>query len=263
MYGGGQNSAVRQDERPGRPLDPLRLEHHRTPLAALDEISVPGAETGLLLGSDSSDTAVVLRLFRPEVTRVALVGGLWPTRLLVFRSLALGARVVVFTNRPAAWDGFGRTATGRDDRLAVLPAAERPVIVAASPASPALHVYDLGANGPSSPPPLGPWNAQLTVLPTLTAFGFNAIQAAHVTLVRRLSAAGAAAAVPVLELTGPAPALVQQLRDDMLALVGPGAVRYTYLRPTRVETHLFGKAAPGEQVAPASVAPDAERMTRC
>ncbi|MGA8114251.1 MAG: hypothetical protein WCA46_11360, partial [Actinocatenispora sp.] len=252
VYNGAQPDTAPEDGRPGRPLDPLRLEYHRTPVAALDQVSVPRATTGLLLGSDTTEKTVVLQLFRPEVTRVALVGGLWPTRLMVFRSLALGARVVVFTTRPAAWDGFGRMATGRDDRLAVL-STERPVIVAASPASPALHVYDLGPNGPSSPPALGPWNAQLTVLPNLTAFGFNAIQAAHATLLRRLSPAEAAAAVGVLGLTGSAPTLVQQVRDDMMTLVGPGTVRYTYLRPTGVETKLFGASARAEPAKPASI----------
>ncbi len=180
-----------------------------------------------------------------------MVGGLWPARLLIFRALALGARVVVFTHRPEAWNGFGRVTTGRDDRVAVLP-VERPVVVAASPASPALHVYDLGETGPQAPPALGPWNAQLTVLPSLTAFGFDAMQAAHVTVLRRLSVQESVAAVPILGLTGQAPRLVQQVRNDMVSVVGGGRVRYTYLRPTQIETGLFGSA--GSEAAAISAA---------
>jgi hypothetical protein len=196
--------------------------------------------TGLLLGKDNAQAAVVLRMFRPEVTRVALVGGLWPTRLLVFRSLALGARAVVFTSRPNAWNGFGRAATGRDDRLAVL-TEERPVMVAAGPSSPVLHVYDLGTAGPGRPPALGPWNAQLTVLPSLTAFGFGVLESAHLTLLRRLGGQEAGAAVPLLNLNGQNSSLVQQVRDDMLTVVGGGQVRYTFLSPTGVELGLFGQ----------------------
>jgi hypothetical protein len=249
VYGGGQRSGSPAADRLGRPLDPLRLELHRAPVVALDRLTAPRALTGLLLGRDAAEQPLVVRLFRPEVTRVTMVGGLWPARVLVFRTLALGARVVVFTNRPAAWEGLGRAATGRDDRLAVLP-TERPVVVAASPASPALHVYDLGSSGPSSPPALGPWNAQLTLLPSLTAFGFGAVETAHLTLLRRLASQEAGAAIPLLGLTGQASSLVQQVRDDVLTVVGGGTVRYTFVRPTQIELQMFGAPSP-EQPAPA------------
>lgn len=241
VYGANRLSGTAEPDRLGRPLDAVRLEPHRAPVTALKHLSVPRMASGVLLGNDSDKASVVLRLFRPEVTRIAMVGGLWPARLLIFRALALGARVVVFTHRPEAWNGFGRVATGRDDRVAVLP-VERPVVVAASPASPALHVYDLGQTGPQAPPALGPWNAQLTVLPTLTAFGFDAMQAAHVTVLRRLTVQESSAAVPILGLTGQAPRLVQQVRNDMVSVVGGGRVRYTYLQPTQVEARLFGSA---------------------
>ncbi len=146
VYGANRLNGSAEPEHLGRPLDPVRLEPHRAPVAALRQLAAPRMASGVLLGSDSDKASVVLRLFRPEVTRVAMVGGLWPARLLIFRALALGARVVVFTYRPEAWNGFGRVTTGRDDRVAVLP-VERPVVVAASPASPALHVYDLGRDG--------------------------------------------------------------------------------------------------------------------
>jgi hypothetical protein len=237
---GGRAGTQADGDRLGRPLDPLRLESHRAPLTALDRLLVPGAATGLLLGRDHAHTKVVIRLFRPEVTRMALVGGLWQARLVIFRSLALGARVVVFTNRPNAWDGFGRAATGREDRLAVM-AAERPIRVAASPASPALHVYDLGSSGPTLPPSLGPWSTQLTVLPSLTAFGFESLQGAHITLLRRLVQQEVSSAVSVLGLKGTATSLVQQVRDDMMTVVASGVAQYTFLQPTGVELRLFGQ----------------------
>lgn len=253
VYGGNRAAAAERESLAGRPVDQLRLDWHRAPVAALDSIHVPQAVTGLLLGADDAKGPVVVRLFRPEVTRVAMVGGLWLVRLLVFRSLGLGARVIVFTNRPTAWQGFGEAATGRSDRLVVLD-AERPVAVAASPSSPVLHVYDLGTGGPTQAAPLGPWNAQLTVLPTLTAFGFAAIEAAHLTLLRRLSESEAAAATPVLRLAGATPTLVQQVRDDMVTVVGAGQARFTFLRPTGVESSMLGSPSTEPQPAAAVAA---------
>jgi hypothetical protein len=243
LYGGANHTgwpgAPGGADRRVRPLTPLHIGAHLASEAALDRIRTPVPGTGVLLGHDRDHLPVSVRLFRPEPTRATLVGGMWAARVAVFRALALGARVVVFTTAPEAWQRFGGWATGRADRVAVMP-AERPVTVAASPRLPALLVYDVGLLGAANRPALGPWQTQLTVLRQLTAYGFPAVQESNLVAVQRLAAEEAVAAGSVLRLGRDTTALLQVLRDDMLALLGGGADRYVWLAPTTVEQHQFG-----------------------
>lgn len=217
----------------------LRIGTHVANDAALGQITMADTGMGLLVGYDRDQVPATVRLFRPEPTRVTLIGGLWASQIIAFRALALGARVVVITNRPHSWEGFGQWATGRSDRVAVLP-AERPVTVAASPLLPALLLYDGGLLGATERPVLGPWQTQLTVLQQLTAFGFPAVQESNLVAVQRLSEDEAIAASSVLRLPGQTTRLLQVLRDDMMALLGGGADRYVWTRPTSVEQRQFG-----------------------
>lgn len=242
IYGGGNGPRTdvgARTLRRVRPLAALRVGSHIASEAALDDIRVSASGTGLLLGHDRDSKPVQVRLFRPEATRVTLLGGLWASRLLAFRALGLGARVVVFTSRPDQWDGFGQWATGRADRVAVLP-AERPVTLGATPRTPALLIYDVGLLGAATRPVLGPWMTQLTVLHQLTAYGFPAVQESNLVMMQRLDAAEAMSVGSVLRLTGDATRLLTALRDDMLALVGASADRYVWTTPTAIEQQRFG-----------------------
>jgi hypothetical protein len=222
-----------------RPLPALRIGSHLASDAAMDEIRFSTLGVGILLGHDRDRRPVQVRMFRPESTRLTLVGGLWGSRLLAFRALALGARVVIFTRRPEQWGGFGQWATGRSDRVAVM-AEERPVTVATSPLAPALLIYDMGLLGAARRPELGPWQTQLTVLHQLTAYGFPAVQESSMVMMQRLGNEEAVSLGSVLRLTGEATQLLTALRDDMFALVGGGADRYVWVNPTEVEKQRFG-----------------------
>ncbi len=222
-----------------RPLGRLRVGTHDVSRTAFQHIDVPGVTSGLLLGHDGNQAPVLIRMFRDEPTRVSLVGGLWAARVAVFRALAAGARVVVFTNQPPEWQGFGRWATGRDDRVAVM-SGERPVTVGATATSPALLLYDVGLGGADRPPALGPWQTQLTLLRTFTAYGFPPVQASNMVLLQRLASSEAHAAASVLNLTTESVSLLQVLRDDMLAALGGRADRYLWLSPTQIESQQFG-----------------------
>lgn len=242
IYGGGNGPRTdvgARSLRRVRPLAALRVGSHVASESALDEIRVSAVGSGLLLGHDRDAKPVQLRLFRPEATRVTLLGGLWASRLIAFRALGLGARVVIFSSRPDQWDGFGQWATGRSDRVAVLP-AERPVTLGATPRTPALLIYDVGLLGAANRPVLGPWQTQLTVLHQLTAYGFPAVQEANLVMMQRLDVAEALAVSSVLRLTDEASRLLTALRDDMLALVGANADRYVWTTPTAIERQRFG-----------------------
>lgn len=78
----------------------------------LPEDPAPPAElrtgpSGLLLGSHR-DEPVVLRLFRPEPTRVFLAAPSYVSWLLAFRCVSIGAHLSVISGEPRRWNGLVR-----------------------------------------------------------------------------------------------------------------------------------------------------------
>lgn len=224
-----------------RPFPALHIGTHLVNDSALAEIRPAAARTGLVLGIDQQRQPVTVRLFRPEPTRVVLVGGLWATHLLVLRALSVGARVAVFTARPDVWRGFSHWATGDERQVAVLPPTQY-LTVPAGRRAPALLVYDEGPTGASQPLPPTGWQTRLTVLPELTSYGFSAVQEADLVAVQRLTRAETDAAGSVIGLPAETTGLLPTLRDDMLALLGADGSQYVWLCPTTVEQQRLGPA---------------------
>ena len=213
--------------------------YHLADRAGLAQVTVPALPAGVVVGRDQRRAPAVLRLFRSEPTSSVLVGGWWAARLLVFRALGVGARVVVRTAWPEQWKGLGEEATNRADRLAIIPVGS----VAAVPArmdEPALHVVDLGAEAGPQRAHLGPWQAQLTVLPGLAPAGVPVLTAAGLVVFQRVSAAEARLAAGALGLSDEVTGHLGVTPEDGLILYGDGAVRYATLALTDVERQLLG-----------------------
>ncbi len=215
----------------------LHIGWHTVSLSALALLGVSSPGTGLILGADVDQNPVPVRFFRPEPTRVTLVGGAWSARLLAFRALALGANLLVMTGDPGAWQGLGEQATGQSGRVLVAH-GERPVSVTATAQQPVLVIYDLGVTGPSSSPQLGPWQTQLTVLRQLDERGVPAVREGHLVLMQRLALHEAALMASALRLTSQSAQLLQMMEDEMLAVMGGGADRYVWTSPTAAERRL-------------------------
>jgi hypothetical protein len=215
-------------------LPRLHIGWHSASLSALELIGVSSPGTGLILGADVDQRPVPVRFFRPEPTRVTLVGGVWAAQMVAFRALAFGANAVVLTGDPAAWHGFGEHATGRADRVAVLH-GERPLQTQGTPQQPMLVIHDLGMVGPSTAVDLGPWQTQMTVLRQLDERGVPALQEGQLVMMQRLAFGEATLAATALRLTGQSAQLLQQMEDEMVALIGGGADRYVWISPTSVE----------------------------
>lgn len=225
----------------GRPVDPIGAIGFQANARALELMATPAPPAGLMLGRDAEQKPVVAPMFRPDAVKAAVIGGPFAARLVVFRALAVGARVAVCTTRPQLWEGLGRGATGRDDRLAVLH-GDRPVTVDANPHSPALYVYDVGEHGTTTTPILGPWRTQLTILPKLTLYGSQALEEAQVTIIQRLTADEIPAATASLRVSGETLGLFQMLYDDMFAMMRIGAQeRYVWVNATSIERQMFGE----------------------
>ncbi|WP_344313376.1 hypothetical protein [Fodinicola feengrottensis] len=242
VYGRGVRPVGGPETEPSVDLGPpagADLPAHGLATAELDRLELPVDPSGVILGADVESRPVAIRLFREQSTRLTLIGGLWVTRLMLLRALGVGARIVIQTQRPGAWQGWGKWATGFDDRVEVVQTA--PMAVAPGSASaPVLVVNDSGPSPAPLASGLGPWQTRLTVLPELSAFGFGAVADSDLVLMQRLSPAESSAAGAVLRLTSQTAGLMQAMHDDMLALLGGGADRYLWVNATPIEREAFG-----------------------
>jgi hypothetical protein len=199
-------------------------------------MTMTAPSAGLLLGLDTSGAAVTVRAFRPVPTRILLIDRGWLERLLVFRALALGARVVVNTPEPGQWEGFGESLTGGPGRvITALP--HQPVDVAASAAQPTLfvaerHLMEL--------PVLGPWQTRLTVAAWFGDYVAQPLAEADLTILRRLSPRAIAAAASLIRLDAEQADALQTTPADGLAAYESGSWRYVRMVTTSIEQRLFG-----------------------
>jgi type VII secretion protein EccE len=67
------------------------------------DLALPASGCGQVVGADGDGRAVALPLFGPHIRRVEICGRLHLAQQILLRSLALGARVRVHTNRPTDW----------------------------------------------------------------------------------------------------------------------------------------------------------------
>jgi len=216
-----QKLRVRRD----RALTPLRIGRHHAPDSALDRLQLAGT-FGLRLGRDSDGLPVALTLFHPDPWSVALVGGTWAAKLIAFRALRFGARVLVRAGSPAGWSALGQVATGRTDRVVVL-APGMPVGVTASADTPVLLLWD--SDTPPVPGEPAAWQTRLTLMRRLTPDRVAALARANMVLMQRLTPSETSAVVPALRLSpGPAQQL-SMLGNDMLAVLGRDNAQYVWV----------------------------------
>ncbi|MEU6075825.1 type VII secretion protein EccE [Micromonospora sp. NPDC047074] len=197
-------------------------------------------EAGLMVGRNRHGGAVTVRLFRPESTRVMLVGGVRAAQLVTLRAMALGARVVVQTARPRGWEPFVRGVGTPGAMIPMVPPG-RPVGEPGSPLRPLLVVVDAGPT-PADPEPGSPWQTTLLVRDELTPADADALGRADLAVLQPLAPAEAAVAGAALGLGGSAEWLTR-IRDDMVAVVNRRALRWALLSPTPIESQLIGRPA--------------------
>jgi len=199
---------------------------------------MPIASAGLLIGRANGGAPVALRFFRPEPTRVAAIGGWWLGRLLVFRSLALGARVVVRTSAVDQWQGLSEWATGRPDRLAVVAGNAPLTLPPASQTQPVLHVLDRVPAG-NLVPDL-PWHTRLSLIHQLSQPAPSELHESDLRLVQRLTGPEVAVAESQLRISAQTAGLLPVLNADMLAVLGAGPDTCVWLTPTAGEQQCLG-----------------------
>jgi type VII secretion protein EccE len=197
---------------------------------------------GLMLGRDREGDPVLAELFRPEGTGVVLIGGLPLAQLLAWRGLGAGARVVVQTARPRAWQPVLRAAAGRP--LALVPPAAQ---VTGHPRQPVLHLVEDGPAAPAPPP--GRWCAQVTWREQVGTAEVGLLARARLVLAQPLADRQATLVSATLGL-GRAGAELRHADRGLLATIDRGTVGWAHLSPTRVERELVGPLESGGSPPP-------------
>jgi hypothetical protein len=207
---------------------------------------------GLVVGLDRYQAPVVLRAFRPEPTRIVVVGSIRCAQLLTLRAMGVGARVFVETARPDYWTDFAqRFAITAGEDFAVGPAGARP----SGPDTrerPRLLVVDAGYTIAPGPTVTGGHQAVLVLREELTGWDVDLLNAADVVIMQRLTETEAGIATRALPL--------QQVQDwlprvapEMVAIAGAHGVRWAMLAPGPIERRLLtsvARDAPAQHGAP-------------
>jgi hypothetical protein len=207
---------------------------HAARPGGLRRLGITAGPAGVVLGRQHSGDLAPVRLFRPEPTRVTLVGGSWLAWLVVFRSLGVGAQVHVTTAAPARWSTVGSLA-GLPDLVTVgpTPSAATPGIM-----RPRLWVNDVGIGAAGAT--VGPWETMLDVVPGMTPTTPAQLAEADVVLLQRLTPDDAGVCASTLRLAAGMETKLSQLHDDLVVVVVAGAVRFVNIAATSVEEELLG-----------------------
>lgn len=208
------------------------------PTTTLDALDLPIGGAGLMLGTNRHGAPVTARLFRAEPTRAMLIGGVRAAQLIALRAMALGARVVVQTVRPRAWEAFVRGVSTPGEAVAVIPPGRPVAAPAGNPLHPLLAVVDVGPVTADTQPGAG-WQASLVVRDELAPADADALARADLVLLQPLRANEAALAGVALGL-GEAAEWLTRIRDDMVGVVNRRAVRWALLSATPIESQLIG-----------------------
>lgn len=209
-----------------------------TSAVPLDAVELSLGAAGLVIGVNRHGSPVALRVFRPEATRIVLVGGIRIAQLVALRALALGARVVVQTGRPRLWERFVRGVGVPGGTITMLPPGRPPGGAPASPLRPLLLVVDAGP-APADDAPGPGWQTTLVLRDELTPTDGGLLTRADLAVLQPLDRAEAAVAGTALGLGGTADWLTR-IRPDMVAVVNRRALRWAQVAPTSVETQLVG-----------------------
>jgi type VII secretion protein EccE len=209
------------------------------PTGDLAQLHLPLGGDGLMVGTNRHGAPVTLRLFRPEPTRLVLVGGVRAAQLLALRAMALGARVVVQTSRPYAWEPFVRGVSTPGETIALIPAGRQVAMPPGTPMHPLLLVVDVGPVGADAG---AGWQATLVVRDELAPVDVDTLSRADLVVLQPLRPDEAALAAGTLGLSE-AQDWLTRIREDMVGVVNRRSVRWALLSATPIERQLVGTPA--------------------
>ncbi|WP_432983734.1 type VII secretion protein EccE [Dactylosporangium sp. CA-233914] len=195
---------------------------------------------GVMLGVNRRGEPLVVRLFRAEPTRAALIGGMRCAQLVILRALATGARVVVQSARPHDWQPFQR-ALGTSEALTVVPPGRLADPPPATATQPQLLVMDVGPiPGRAVPVPESAWRTVLFLRDDMTTADVDLLTRSDLALLQPLSPHEATLAGDALGL-GDSRGWLTRISPEMLGVViNRQTVRWTQISTTPIELQLTG-----------------------
>jgi type VII secretion protein EccE len=222
---------------------PGRAGEGELPPEVADGLELVAGAGGLMIGHNRGGEPVVARLFRPEQTRALLVGGVRCAQLITLRAMALGARVVVQTARPQAWEPFVRGAAVPGEAIAVVPPGRAVEIPPGSALQPLLVVVDVGPVGADHRPGDG-WQATLVVRDEFGPADVDVASRADLLILQPLRPDEAGLVGTAIGL-GETAQWLSRIRPDMVGLINRRAVRWAALAETPIEAQLIGPLSRG------------------
>ncbi|MEV6965829.1 type VII secretion protein EccE [Hamadaea sp. NPDC051192] len=218
---------------------PTEVEHGISrPAAPLTMMRTPIGSAGLMIGPNRRREPVSIRIFRPQATRAMLVGGTQSAQLLTLRALALGARVVVQTARPPAWERFFRNLGGPNDSLAIVAPGQPLAVPPATQLRPLMMVVDVGPVGADRSAG-HPWQTTLVVREDLSPVDIDALGHADIALLQPTTAEAAALAVSVLGLSDNQREALSRPVPGLIGVVHRRSVRWASLGTAPMEQQLL------------------------
>jgi type VII secretion protein EccE len=218
---------------------PTEVEHGTArPAAPLTMMRAPLGGAGLMIGPNRRREPVTVRIFRPQATRAMLVGGVQSAQLLTLRALALGARVVVQTARPPAWERFFRNLGGPNDSLAIVAPGQPLAVPPATQLRPLMMVVDVGAVGADRSPG-HPWQTTLVLREDLSPVDIDALGHADLALLQPTTPEAAALAVSVLGLSDNQREALSRPVPGLIGVVHRRSVRWASLGTAPMEQQLL------------------------
>ncbi|MBT8224565.1 MAG: type VII secretion protein EccE [Dactylosporangium sp.] len=208
----------------------------------LAALHLPLGNAGMMLGVNRHGDPVVVRMFRGEPTRAAIIGGIRCAQVVLLRALAVGAHAVVLSGRPYAWDPFLR-AIGAHASGSVMMAQPGQVLEPppASAVRPQLLVVDVGPVGTTGVPVVeGAWRTTLLVRDDLGQADLDVLSRVDLALLQPLATDEAHIAAAALGL-GDAGGWLTRIRADMIGVViGRRTLRWALVSGTPIEHQTIG-----------------------
>ncbi len=220
---------------PGLPPESYFGPARRT--GAVMSLTSPYGGSGLMIGVNRHQEPLTFKIFRPEATRIVVIGGVPIAQTVAVRAMALGAHILVQTTRPWAWEAFSR-GLGAGAPLTVM--APGPVTVPPGhPLHPLLTIVDAGPVAADRSQGT-PWHSTLVLRDDLSPVDVDVLGRADLALLQPLHPAEAAVAVSVLGLSRDQESWLARAQPGMIGVIHRRSVRWAALSQTPYEQQLIG-----------------------
>ena len=205
-----------------------------------DAIRVHTAGSGLILGTNPNGQPVMISLFRPEPTVVAVVGRVGLAQLIAFRALALGAALVVKTVRPSAWSSLAGAAADTRGAVEIAWPDRQPDWYGSSLRPQLLMVDSYSTSAVGALPAVHRWSTLIAVREQVASLDANLLGRTDLILAQTLSVQESAVVCSAVNKPDYVSALAA-LPDRTVAVISRTDIRVARLNTTTIENQLIAQ----------------------